>query len=343
MKTQAGTLAVLFILLLPCVVFARKLKPEVECAMAYGAEAKICLKVCDNAGAPVTNASVRAVFDMLPKPHSVYGKTDTNGVCIVKGKTNGNKVEFLVCKDGYYGSSKAISYIQMWNEHDVKDGQWQPYGAEMQLLLRQMKSPLRLISERILEYRHTDRIGAWLGFDVKKNDFVKPYGNGETNDFLVFLDWDGERFPNCQRIGFKIKFAEEHSGYYEVPIESGSEMTTPYNAIPDMRYVREAEFYDVYDGKRIRQTFDKSKCWVVRSRCKSDGKGRLIAANYAVVRFVGMSGSCDGKAGFCFLSAFNPTPNDTNLEDIEIAKLSRHFIRQCEPPMNSMLEKGASK
>ena len=29
---------------------------------------------------------------------------------------------------------------------------------------------------------------------------------------------------------------------------------------------------------------------------------------------------------------YNPTPNDTNLEDIEVAKRSREFVRQCEPP-----------
>ena len=39
-------------------------------------------KVCDDTGAPVSNASVCAGFDMLPTPHSVYGKTDTNGICV---------------------------------------------------------------------------------------------------------------------------------------------------------------------------------------------------------------------------------------------------------------------
>ena len=125
MKAKTGILS-LFLLLLPCVLFARRLKPEIEHAMAYGAKAKICLKVCDDTGAPVTNASVCAVFDMLPRPHSVYGKTDTNGVCVVKGKTNGNKVRFLVGKEGYYGSQKEISYVPMYAEHDIKDGKWQP-------------------------------------------------------------------------------------------------------------------------------------------------------------------------------------------------------------------------
>ena len=316
---------------LPFVASAREIKADVLKAMHNGAMAEVCLKVLDDSGEPVTNASVRAVFDILPEPRSFYGRTDTNGVCVVRGMTNGNYIEFRVGKKGYYGSTKRITYIQMHAEHDVSDGKWQPYGSEQQILLRPVKAPLRLISESAIEYKFTRQLGAWIGFDVEKHDFVAPHGKGEKSDFDVYLDWDGKRFPDCKKIGLKIRFAQPYSGYYEIPINSESELTTPYNATPGNEYFQSAELYDIYDGKRIRQTFDKSKCWVVRSRCRIDDNGRLIAANYTVVRFTGISGSRDGMAGFCFLSAFNPTPNDTNLEDEEIAKQSRHFIRQCEP------------
>ena len=116
-----GRMLVSLLLALPCIVFARRLPPEVEHAMGYGAEAKICLKVCDDMGTPVTNASVCAVFDMLPKPHSVYGKTDANGVCVVKGKTNGNKVRFLVGKEGYYGSHREFTYVPIHAEHEAQE------------------------------------------------------------------------------------------------------------------------------------------------------------------------------------------------------------------------------
>ena len=48
MKMKVKPLTVMCLLALPCIAFARKLAPEVEHAMAYGAEAKICLKVCDD-------------------------------------------------------------------------------------------------------------------------------------------------------------------------------------------------------------------------------------------------------------------------------------------------------
>lgn len=314
---------------------ARQVKPEALKAMHNGATAEFQLKVLDDIGVPVTNASVRVVFDMQPEPYSIYGKTDTNGIYVAKGKTNGNYIEFLVGKEGYYGTQKKITLIEMHAEHDVKDGKWQPYGEEQKLFLRPIKDPLRLISDNVIEYRFTRQLGEWIGFDIEKNDFVTPYGKGETRDFEVYLDWDGKRFPDCKQIGLKMRFTQPYSGYYEIQAVSDSGLTTPYKAIPHNVFMQDVALYDIHDGKRIRQTFDKSKCWVVRSRCKIDDMGRLIAANYTVVRFAGISGSRDGKAGFCFFRAFNPTPNDTNLEDIETAKNARHFIRQCEPPLQS--------
>ena len=325
-------LLLMIVVAVPSVVFARQLKPEVEQAMAHGAEAKICLKVCDDTGAPVSNASVCAGFDMLPKPHSVYGKTDTNGICVVKGKTNGNKIRFLVGKEGYYGSQMELSYIPMYAEHDVKDGKWQPYGEAMSILLKPIKNPLKLYSVPVKDYKFTDAICEWIGYDLEKNDFVKPYGSGAVPDFEVFLDWDRVySIKDCKQAGYKIRFSEPWAGYCPMQIDAESEFPTPYNAVTNAAFLQDAEFYDRYDGKRLKNTFDKSKCWVIRSRCRTDEHGRLVAANYSVVRLLGMSGSREQKAGFGFVGTFNPTPNDLNLEDVETAERSRHFIRQCEP------------
>ena len=55
-------LLLIVVVVIPCVLLAGRLKPEVEHAMAYGAETKICLKVHDDAGASVPDASVAAVL-----------------------------------------------------------------------------------------------------------------------------------------------------------------------------------------------------------------------------------------------------------------------------------------
>ena len=333
-----ATLAIL-LLALPYAVFARKLAPEVERAMAYGADAKICLKVCDDTGTPVTNASVCAGFDMLPTPHSVYGKTDTNGVCVVKGKTNGNKVRFLVGKEGYYGSQKKFSYIPMGAEHDVKDGKWQPYGYIENIELRKIRNPGHLSAAFMREFNNTKKINSWIGFDFEKRDFVRPHGRGEIADFEVLFDWDGRTFADYRGMAMKIRFTNNFSGYYQCVINEVSEFKGPYSALPDATYQHDADFYErvindpnAYGRRYDRKFFDENKCWIVRSRCKVDAEGNLVSAHYSVVNNIEFGYDKDDIVCICVSGTFNPVPNDTNLEDIETAKRSRHFIRHCEPP-----------
>ena len=340
---KSTTVVFTIMAMLPCVLLARKLKPEVQEAIANGAEAKIFLRVHDDEGALVSNASVRVATYMPTGEYSIYGKTDTNGVCAIKGKTNGFYIDFLVGKEGYYGTRKKITYVQMGEEHDVKDGKWQPYGEEVPILLRPVKHPLKLHSVPVRDYKFTDAICKWIGYDLEKNDFVKPYGTGMVSDFEVYLDWDRVySIMDCKQIGFKVRFVEPWSGYCSVPIEGTSEFPTPYNARSDVEFMQDAEFYDRWEGQRISQTFDKSRCWIIRSRCKIDEDGHLVAANYSVARFLGVSGSRELKVGFSFVGTFNPTPNDTNLEDIDTVERSRYFIRQCEPPPPSSKKKRKS-
>lgn len=324
---------------IPCVLSAGKLSPEVERAIAHGAEAKIRLKVYDDGGAPVSNASVRAFFDMLPEPHSTYGKTDTNGICVVKGKTNGNKIRFLVGKEGYYGSRKGTTYIEMGKEHDVKDGKWQPYGADEIVELRKIRNPTHLSVAFMREFTDTKTTNTWLGFDFDKRDYVRPYGKGEVADFEVFFDWDGRCFADYRGMGLKIRFVDKFSGYYQCNTVGSSDFKWPYAALPDASYRQDADFFtrviveDSGYGRRYeRRHFDRDKCWVVRSRCKVDEEGNLVSAHYSVVNNIEFAYEKGGVAGICIMGAFNPTPSDTNLEDVETVKRSRGFIRQCEPP-----------
>ena len=329
MSSHSKWLLTLFLLSTTFFAHARKLAPEIIKAMGEGAMAKFVLKVCDDEGAPVSNAIVRVEFDLLPNPHSVYGKTDSNGICVVEGKTNGNKVKFTIRKDGYYGSCKEITYIEMGREHEVKNDKWLPYGDEVSLSIKPIKNPITL---RPLpgrgDYKHTDAVGEWVGYDLDVDDFVNPFGTGLLADFEVYLDWDGKSFPKCERLGMKVRFTEDYSGYYELPLDTESEFKTPYSAMTNVVFSQVATYYYLMDGKRLRNKFDRSKCWIIRSRCTIDDQGRLQKANYSVARYIGVSGGVNGKAGFIFCGAFNPTPNDTNLEDADTARLSRLGYKQ---------------
>ena len=88
-------LLVLLLLALPCVAFARKLAPEVEHAMAYGAEAKICLKVCDDTGAR-GHQDGREVAPVYPSMRTaVAKKEETLGTLEIPSSIHSPSIGFI--------------------------------------------------------------------------------------------------------------------------------------------------------------------------------------------------------------------------------------------------------
>lgn len=309
------TISILLLLsALPAV--ALKKDPVYRDARINGALTKVELHIEDDDGMPVEKANVKAYLGMnfRPKGKWVEGTTDTNGVFVIKGKTCGDEIEVFVKKDGYYDSHVVYCYAKMGAEHEVKGGKWQPYGAEEKIVLRRIKNQMATsIDGRFVD---TKRLNEWIGYDIEKHDFVAPFGSGREADFQVSIDWDGKWLPDYRGMGVRIRFVDPYSGYYSCTINSESEFKGPYNANPEAAFQKDARFYEVVseDHKRTQRIFDKSKCWVVRSRCKVDSNGRLVKSNYSIVQNVSFSGDPDGTGSFRLTGAMNPTPNDTNLE-----------------------------
>lgn len=284
-------------------------------ALTKGAAARVRLCVQDERGVPITNANVRATLANRVSDYSMYGVTDTNGVYVVSGNTTGDYLQFLVSKIGYYDSWEKLSYIKMGKEHEVVNGKWQPFGANHYIVLRRVQNPT---AHKIGDGKFvlTKQLNRWLGFDIQKHDFVHPHGAGEVVDFDVRIDWDGKWYPDYTGMGINLRFAAPYSGYYELPVNPASKLKGPYAADTEKTFRQTATFDEqvISPTKRIQHPFEGNKCWVVRSRCKVDEAGKLISANYSVVHKLSFCGEPDGRGGFRVIGAFNPTPNDTNLE-----------------------------
>lgn len=300
-------------------VHAERKEVEFESALVKGAVAEIALCVVDDERNAVPQALVKVAFADRYSEYSIEGWTDTNGQYIVKGKTTGAYIDISINKDGYYPSQVKCSYIRMGAEHEVKDGKWQPYGEELQITLRKKESPAALVFEDFWVFKPTKAINQWVGFDICKNDFVKPNGSGEVADFEVFFDWDGNVLSNYTGMSVELRFADEHSGYYIVSTCRESSFRGPYRADAGREYdQKRAVFFEKVDerGGRTRKNFNDDECWVVRTRCKIDEYGKLISCHYAAIRSVAYSCRKKGEASFCLSYVFNPTPNDTNLEPL---------------------------
>lgn len=299
--------------------YALKNDPSYRDARRNGAMAKMELRIVNDDGVPVPYANVNVFMGMnfRPKGYSITGSTDTNGVFIVEGKTCGDEIIVSVAKTGYYRTSKTFCFATMGHEREVRDGQWQPYGGVEMVVLREICNPIEMPHENFYKFKYTNAINMWIGYDIEENDFVAPNGNGKVADFEVYIDWNGEWLPTYTGMAVKVRFSEPFSGYYTYDVNGYSEFKGPYSALPGSISLAEDEFFErILDNGRRREkrNFPSEKCWVVRSRCKVSPDGKLLEAHYSVIHDIAFTCKVGGYGGFCITGAFNPTPNDTNLE-----------------------------
>ncbi len=287
-----------------------------------GAWARVEFRIVDDVGDPVKDAVVNVFFDMADrsKGRRVITQTDANGVCAVEGKTKG-ALEIEVSREGYYRSNDFVSFISMGHEHEVKGSKWQPWGMARKIVLLPIKNPQARIANAP-EWKRTMELQKWIGFDLMKYDFVKPYGIGTASDVEVMFDWDGLwHNKEYKGMALKMRFTEKYAGGYYATKTHGSEYIGIYTANTNEDYKTEFSYSERVAGRDKRgnvigyerELFDPSKVLVIRSRCKLNEDGTLKAANYFQICHVQFAGGKRGAA-LKFLSIYNPTSNDTNLE-----------------------------
>ena len=296
-----------------------KKDPVYRDARRNGAQTKIELHIQDDDGTPVPDAKIKAYLGMNFRPLGTWidGTTDTNGVFVLEGKTCGDEIEVFVAKDGYYGSHVIYRYAKMGEERDVKDGKWQPYGAVEKIGLRKIKNPIRLVSNvESMAYDFSITVtNVTIGFDMMKNDWVSPYGQGNAADFYLEFRSDGLP-PNASRFAQLIMtYSKPLGAVYEVPVAAQSKFKGCYTVDREMFATKPLLFENKMTmNGRQKDRLGEDRVVVVRSRCKVDEHGRLVSANYATLDYLSFSTSFKGPGSCRLLYHFNPTPNDTNLE-----------------------------
>ena len=294
---------------------------EFENACHNGAEARVEFHVVDDMGKPVPNAKVNVFFDMIDrsKGRRIIGNTDTNGVFVAEAETGGI-LEVEVTGDQHYRSNRRISFITKGSEHDVSGGKWQPWGGRENVVLLPIKNPT---ARKVFSsgWKDTHELNKWIGFDCERYDFVAPFGSGKESDMEIFFDWNGVWDSGYDGMALKIRFSAKFSGGYYADKTPGSEYVGVYGANTNGMYQSEFVFSERVGSRdrrgRVtsweRQLFDPSKVLVVRSRCKLNDDGTLKSAHYFQLGNICFSGDERGAA-LKFLSIYNPTPNDINLE-----------------------------
>ncbi len=331
--------------LLPVILYAAWPSAEAMAlyqARRHGALAKEILHVVDQDGRPVVGAKIWGGLQTGGGRHDstpLRGSTDTNGEYVVQGKCT-NIIRCGIRLEGYYETDFML--IGYGNSHSVRAGKWQPYGTHHTVVLKKMINPQPLVCHlnKGLPIPAYDK---WLGFDFEKHDFVSPHGKGVVDDMLLRFTLRTTSHDDYHTT-MEVSFTNNpFAGAYELPKYKMSEFKSVYHADTNASY-RQSFFYryDCSPGKGIDYRHLTGDNYLVfRTRTKVDSEGRLVSAHYGKIygdwHIIGVGGMRMQEA------VFNPTPNDTNLEDLHTADRSRRNLRTREEIQERRLRKKGKK
>jgi hypothetical protein len=281
-----------------------------------GALGAITLKVVDQTGHVVSNATVQGGFYNHGKSGYGFKKTvGANGLVELKNRCVGD-MHFTIEKDGYYKTSYTYRFLKAW--HDcAKNGRWIPWNPTVEVILKRKVNPVAMYCKKVtvnIPEKEKD-----FGFDCMARDLVRPHGNGRIADFYLnySLVYDTNNVWNATN-HLTFTFGP-HDGGVIMQADATSQMRTLYSA-PDGGYTNQITFFlkSIDQMHQTKKVFEGGEYIIFRSRSEIDRQGNVTNAYFG--KILGRSfwygeKSKDGVGGRVIFSYyFNPTPNDRNLE-----------------------------
>ncbi|MEY2501674.1 MAG: hypothetical protein QOI07_2008 [Verrucomicrobiota bacterium] len=148
-------------------------------------EAQVTVRVIDEeTSKPISSAETRVTFNVPDgqggtKPLSRRGFTDADGRFTAAEKALFN-LSLHAAKDEYYPTGRSFDF------KPTLAGRYEPVNPILSLALRSVVKPAPMYARRNLRLTIPSVDGP-IGFDLVVSDWVKPYGNGETSDFIFRL------------------------------------------------------------------------------------------------------------------------------------------------------------
>ena len=278
-----------------------------------GAQADLRIKVVDETGVAVSDAKINVSFAIdAAKSFVSSGKTSSDGLFLAKHKTIGS-IWIFVEKDGYYSTRFQPKISYCINDFVLKNKEWIGSPFQINATLKKRRNPARLILKggtfQELQYPATNVV---MGLDLKKFDWCPPYGKGEYDDLQIKYDfWRSPTNWFQVYSHLDITMTNGFDGVYLAHTDDFSKMNRCYNADTNAVYIKSLEYvYDRKTGTVVRDIeMPRDKFMVFRTRTKVNNKGELQSANYGLIFEKSEYG-----IKLNMRTAFNPVPNDTNLE-----------------------------
>ena len=141
--------------------------------MPKGPKGRLTVHITNDDGQPVSEATVAFVGGGTREE----GKTDRNGIYAAVFHNVAGEVDIVVEKERFYSINRR-TYIFTGQTNDL----FLPLNPMVELQLHKIGKPVPMVVKRVDEEMPV--LGQPVGYDLLKSDWVKPYGRGETSDFI---------------------------------------------------------------------------------------------------------------------------------------------------------------
>lgn len=282
-----------------------------------GAFAELAIRVVDDRGIPVDGANLCVSFATGPVDGiERTGQTDKDGRFFANSKTT-SSIWISVHKEGYYRTRLHVDAQNVPYDVATETRKWSDGPVDTTVVLKKIRNPAKLIVNGALYLRAPiPATNTLMGFNLEKFDWCPPYGVGVHDDLQLEYDfWRSSTNWFQVYSHLTLTMTNGVDGVYFSPVDAYSELKRCYQANPHAFYQRRLEFvYDRRTGEVVSDIpMPEDHYMVLRTRTKTNEVGEVVSANYALLY---ERGEC-GAGVISLRVAFNPTPNDTNLECTE--------------------------
>jgi hypothetical protein len=279
--------------------------------------ARVTVKVLDEAGNPVPNATVS--FSFVDKLHSTWGspaeysiKTKTNaaGIASEWGPSEGT-MPCDIQKDGYYYGGP---WIPPFNDISFFLHLWLPWNPKCVVVLKKILNPVPMYARPVrLVMPAQDQP---VGFDLAAGDWVEPFGKGMTSDFIFTIS---NAFKDRENFSLKValSFTNKGDGLQLVKDNSWKQgvsvMNFPRNA-PEDGYAANFSMVVSDDGTAYKDDHAYDFGYFFRVRTTESAQGKIEHTCYGKIKGpISTFGAATAHPGVEFTYYLNPD-GTTNLE-----------------------------
>ncbi len=282
-----------------------------------GALADLKVTVTDDKGVLVPDAEVSFIFYYeASKSKSTKVLTDQNGVAAAQGNCIG-EAYVVVRKDGYYKTRIKPPFRLLSVDEACKIKRWSTETVDCTVTLKKKHNPIKmsLHSGNYLTIPVTNSV---VFFDLEKFAWCPPYGDGKHKDVeMLYETWQSKEKWNWFWRKLTISFPDCVDGYYRMKRDAFSDFSYAYeadtNAVYSKTFVMEL---DRRNGEIMtKSSLPDDEYLIFRTRTATNSLGQVTHANYG--RIAENAGHIFGLRMKVW---FNPTINDTNLEDSRLAR-----------------------